>query len=136
MTQDHKTFEQRCHFTNTVIAHFISLMCLWKIDMQDRKALLGIRNTYNLAASQADPNIHLKDVATEDALLRISTLVKMVLFVHDVLPPHERDLWVLCENPIKPFNGDTPLTYMIEHGLECIFQVTSMLATFAGETYP
>ena len=111
------------------IRTFFRIAGLWKLDIVQQMALLGLRSrsTYFKWKREQDAKLD------QDQLERISHVLGIYKALQILLPdPAAADAWVQRPNSAEPFQGEPALELMIQGGITGLFAVRRYLDAQRG----
>lgn len=118
----------RKQLTPTAIRLFFQICSAWSLNDLEAEALLNdvrMQELHKMSLS------HCPQLSTT-ALTRISYLVSCLRCLRDTYTDKLDDWWMKLPNSSKPFEGDTPLNFIIEGGHPALVTVQTMLSSQAG----
>jgi hypothetical protein len=105
--------EERERLSASAIKGFLAIARRWKLRDEDARALLGGISNGAWYELKKNPD----RVLDADRLLRISYLVGIFKALHILHGEALADAWVRLPNSNRLFGGQSPLAFMIAHGL-------------------
>jgi hypothetical protein len=119
----------RADLTPAAVDGFLRLAELWRLTGTQATALLGEgseRTWFRIKARTWD------GVLSQDALTRISALVGLYKGLHLLFSDPLSDEWIRKRNRDVPFEGVTPLEYMIAGGIPAMLQTRGYIDALRG----
>ena len=120
--------EERARLSASAVKAFFNIMQRWKVRDEDARLLLGgmSNGTYYELKKQPDR------VLDEDRMLRISYLIGIFKSLHILHAAKLADAWIGLPNSGRIFRGQTPLGFMLRHGLPGLQTVRRLLDARRG----
>ena len=119
---------ERERLSRSGIKAFFNIMQTWEIKDADARDLLGDVSDGVFYEMKKNPNL----VLDTDRLTRISLLIGIFKSLNILYPEDLADAWVLLPNKNHLFSGGTPLSYMVQGGLEAMWTVRRLVDSRAA----
>lgn len=119
---------ERERLSPAALKAFFNIMQKWAIKDTDARNLLGGVSNGAFYEMKKNPNRTLG----VDGLARISLLIGIFKGLNILYPEDLADAWVTMPNKNRIFGGGTPLSYMLQGGLEAMFTVRRLADSRRG----
>ncbi|MFZ1416517.1 MAG: DUF2384 domain-containing protein [Defluviicoccus sp.] len=119
---------ERERLSPAALRAFFNIMQKWAIKDTDARNLLGGVSNGAFYEMKKNPNRTLG----VDGLARISLLIGIFKGLSILYPEDLADAWVTLPNKNRIFGGGTPLSYMLQGGLEAMFTVRRLADSRRG----
>jgi hypothetical protein len=114
--------DERERLSGSAVKAFFAMMARWGVRDEDARALLGGMSNGAFYELKKHPD----RVLEADRLLRVSYLIGIFKALHILHGEALADAWIKLPNANRIFHGQTPLGFMIGHGLPA-FQIVRRL---------
>ena len=119
---------ERDRLSPAALKAFFNIMEKWAVRDRDARTLLGGVSNGVFYEMKKNPNRTL----TMDGLARISLLIGIFKGLNILYPEDLADAWVSLSNRNRIFGGGTPLSYMLQGGLEAMHTVRRLVDSRRG----
>jgi hypothetical protein len=124
--------ETRDRLTKPAVRAFFRIAELWRLQETEQLALLGnsvSRSTLNTWRTGGP-----KTALSVDQIMRASLLVGIYEGLQRLFrrAPAEGDRWIARARPEVPFNGDSPIAYMVRGGIPALIAVRQYVDAATG----
>lgn len=119
----------RAAYTPAAVEAYLRLAEFWRLTAKQAAVLLGEeseRAWFQLKAGASAAAL------TQDSMTRVSALVGVYKGLHLLFSDPLADEWVRLENRDQPFEGVTPLDFMIAGGVPTMLQTRNYIDALRG----
>jgi hypothetical protein len=116
--------EYRKRLSGPALRTFFNIAAAWQLTVVEQRALLGwpAASTYHKYKAREHGALSF------DTLTRLSLILGIYKSLHVLYPePRFADTWVRLPNSNQLFSGGTPLSMMMDSGIDGLFRVRRLL---------
>ena len=116
--------EYRKRLSGPALRTFFNIAAAWQLTLVEQRALLGwpAASTYHKYKAREHGALSF------DTLTRLSLILGIYKSLHVLYPePRFADAWVRLPNSNQLFSGGTPLSMMMDSGIDGLFRVRRLL---------